>query len=392
MPSPEPHGGPLEPESTVDSPSGTLLNTSAPGALSGANTNGADSNGAATGTAAASEFDPSAFNGSEYATGSPKHPSAPGPSAEDYAFETAAALAAAPGRGGLADLPYAYAGVGPTPVPAELRPVIVSAPEDITPKVTAAGNSSGGGQGSDSTGGAAGGGGSTGGGGTAYDRSASGGAGLAAPGPGAARRLRQADAAASPAPARSPRLTTAMKPVSTMAAPAAAGAGALPPLPFYLSPNFTGLAAAVFPVVNGSVAAAGNTSAPAAVTGARLNTTYDAAPPLLPVPSGNPVRPGDLPQDLGTAAAVAAGGKGGEGTTNDPVPAPVKFTANGLIVQSADVSVCGARTCGGEGWGRGRGRPPAAPGAGDCVPPAEQLLRGQTVQDSVRCRNDSSCA
>jgi hypothetical protein len=67
------------------------------------------------------------------------------------------------------------------------------------------------------------------------------------------------------------------------------------------------------------------------------NTSLEA--PLLrpPVPTGNPVKPGDLPQDVAMATAVEAGGTGSEGMGPVPVPSPVQAAASGLIVASPEV-------------------------------------------------------
>ena len=338
-----------------------------------------------------SGFNASAFNSSDYTTGTPSRPGPPSGSSEDFTFEPAPALTAAQ-TGGVhsANLSYAFAGVGRAPVPPELRPAIVEAPEDIRPRrASRDGNDSrsdGGGvrgrgghnnssssrtkstnrgvsaAGSHGSGSGNNGSGSTRSGGAGYcntsdDRGAmdsnshgSSHPRRASPSPGPSsghrhRRLLQANdpttdpttaiAPARPAAAgagagapRAPQLTTSM---STSAA--ARPATALPPLPSYLSPNFTGLA----PAFDTASLNASN-FAPVGAGLDVLNTSSADLPFLRPpVPTGNPVRPGDLPQDIATAAAVAAGGSGPEGTTPDPVPAPVQSTASDLIVATPDV-------------------------------------------------------
>ncbi|KAI8473137.1 MAG: hypothetical protein J3K34DRAFT_519159 [Monoraphidium minutum] len=406
-PSPSPEPGPSLAPSPLPEPS-PLLEASAPQAVAAAAP-------AVTSALAAAHNASSPPPAAPAAAAAPSRPPGccRGGSAEDFTFETAAALAAAQQSGktnlGLAN---AFVGVGPAPLPADIKPVIVSGPDDIRPTAAAgpsqraaadassqeqpAGRSGGGGGGGacdyfhDGRGAN-----STGAGGAPQEG-----------GGGGARRLRRAllqqgaAAAAPPAAADAPppalgggalppplRSAPTPEEVSELSAtrPPPAAAGATPAAdaagpPAGGAPGLTnalaaprdaaapGTAAAPVPMETGGGLQASNpanitdaplTSSPAAagapnatlppraaagVPAAGANATRNAPLPLSvilvgsrpPVPSGNPVRPGALPQDVANAAAVAAGGAGGEGTGPDVVPAPVQLAASSLIVDDAE--------------------------------------------------------
>jgi len=233
---------------------------------------------------------------------------------DDYSFEVAAALAAAE-RGGVpphSSFQSAFAGTGPSPIPQGWQPVIVSAPEEIAPaSAAAAAPSAGGGSGGAASAGVSGGSGGA----TTTGRK------LRKQGQIWLEQITQGTAArsvappslvptspAGPPPPEPPALAPAPEPAASAPTPAPAE----PPAAATTNPNATAEAAAEPP-----------SPAPGSV--------------LPPRPTGNPVRPGDLPQDVAVSAAVLSGGNGTEGAGPEPVAPPVRDASELLVVDSPEV-------------------------------------------------------